>query len=129
MRPYCLASAAAKFFKCNLYFRATSESYFVRGSLFLRSAVPPCDCHHFVAASFPPTFIVRISLSFHSIHLSAVDRLSSVLYAHTVQPHRPHEGDMRSQISVMRRAIEADVDSKGRRRPCWRVCKTVEAFL
>jgi hypothetical protein len=41
----------------------------------------------------------------------------------------PDEGDVNAQITVDRRAIETQVDSKGNRGPGWVLGRTVKALL
>jgi hypothetical protein len=49
--------------------------------------------------------------------------------ARTVEICRPHEGYVDSQVAVLRGAVEAEIDSKRYRCPCWTVLSTIETFL
>lgn len=49
--------------------------------------------------------------------------------AHTVEVSRPHKGNVNAEVAVVGRAIEAEVDAKGDRGPCWVLLAAVEADL
>jgi hypothetical protein len=48
---------------------------------------------------------------------------------HTVQVGRPHERDVHAHVSMIRGAIEAQIDAKGNGRPCRVLCAAIETYL
>lgn len=48
---------------------------------------------------------------------------------HTVEVGGANEGDMHAQVTVIGRAVKAQVDTERHRRPCWVLGAAIEADL
>lgn len=107
-----MASFMALFLSSSLYLVAALEVYFVLGSLLLSAALPPLDWKNFVADSLPPTFMIRSWSHCHSVR-----RVSPLLVRkggggeHTVKVRGSHERDVDTEVTMVRGAVEAEIDS------------------
>jgi hypothetical protein len=82
-----------------------------------------------VADSLPPTFIIRSWSHCHSSKEISECPLTQDILGHTVEVGRAHKGDVDTQIAVIRRAIETQVDAKWYRCPGRIVLPAVKAYL
>lgn len=60
---------------------------------------------------------------------SCCRRHANAKRGHTVEVSRPNKGDVDTEVAMVGRAIEAEVDAKRNGGPCWVLLTAVEADL
>lgn len=78
----------------------------------------------FVAAHLEDTQLIPLPYCSLSARVPRI-----YLDVRTVEVGGAHKGDVHSHVSVVRRAIEAQVDAEGDRAPCRVLCAAVETYL
>lgn len=114
----CCASNAARLLSSSLYLTAALHVYLTLTSLLASAAEPPCDWKYFVADSLPPTFITRSCSHCHSRLITNNQPLSSSSQHlprdmfHTIEVGRANKGDMDTEVPVVGRTIETQVNAE-----------------
>lgn len=128
-----MASAAQRLANSSLYLVAALLVYLALWSLLASAAEPPCDWKYLVALSLPPIFMMRswshchTALNQHAVLVHTSPTRPRI--ARTVEVGRSHKGNVYAHVTVVRRAVEAQIDAKRHRAPCWVLCAAVETYL